>query len=155
MNRRDAILGVAGAMAGVPEVLEMLGEAAEHTEASALRTLGLTGRPEEAWARWHCELNCWDWPVEWGEAPKAIAEGLALKGKARYCVLEQLGYGLLCDLCERFAGGRKSVLRYWNTKHRRDRWRMTEAEFEAWWARRGLYARDQDSPDDRSQYVRG
>ncbi len=39
---------------------------------------------ETVWARWQCQLNCFRWPVEWGQPPEWIREKFSKSGRECY-----------------------------------------------------------------------
>lgn len=91
-------------------------------------------------ARWHCCLNHWSWPVDWGEPSEEFVAMTMLSGRQRYNEFNRLGYGTVMNALKILAT-EKECLRVWNTEVRKDPGKMTQSQFEQWWSEEQAGAR--------------
>ena len=81
-------------------------------------------------AQWNLQLNCWEWPNDWGLPPQWITDKFSKQGRDCY-EFEKERYKVLMDATCAMAGGRKEVLRVHNVRNREA---MTDDEFERWFS---------------------
>lgn len=78
-------------------------------------------------AGWLNDLNCFEWPKDWGEPPDWVKEKLAATGREQY-ELHKARYLRIMDALKDICGNRM-FLKVGNV----DRDGMTEEEFDKWY----------------------
>jgi hypothetical protein len=103
----------------------------------------MTPYETEYLARLSCEINSGKWPTDLGWRPTSFTRSLRWYQRLLYPLFrgwherEVAHNAAIAAMCVVDAVvPRKETLRYWNTTHRSDDGRMTDAEFETWWASR-------------------
>lgn len=95
-------------------------------------------KAETIFAIWHCQMNSWRWPEDWGEPPKWFNENAGDDG--RLCShkyrndpgLKQRWSSIMGTLT--LVTNAKELSRVWNVIHQKH---MTESEWEEWWIENG------------------